>query len=172
MPAFHRRAFVVAHAQEVAMLIRTPLVVALAASCSGPLGAQTCSGGRDGGMDAQGCDCNDAAVVAAYAVAEPARAAVDAGPANEAWTRAIDLYDRHHYAEAMVHLRTAAAQGHPLAAEMLALMNRFGERLYGTQVHADAAEAARFAALAASLRRQQQLPVALAQPARAAPSTR
>jgi hypothetical protein len=137
---------------EIAMLIKTSLVIAIAALCSAPLAAQTCAGGADGGMDAQGCDCNDAEVAAVFVGKAAADQAAVSPSTDVVWTRAIELYDTGHYADAMADLRVAALHGHPFAADMLALMYRFGERLYGAEVHADAAQAARFTALAVLLR--------------------
>lgn len=133
------------------MLIRTSLVIAIAALCNSPLAAQSCAGGVGGGMDAQGCDCNDA-VIGASTGAPTATPAAIVGATDPAWGRGLELYDSGHYAEAMRELRVAAEHGHPLAAEMLALMYRFGASRYGEHVRANATEAARFSALAVSLR--------------------
>lgn len=57
-------------------------------------------------------------------------------------------YEIGHYALAAQHFRRAAEMGDARSPEILALMYRYGERLYGNQVRADAAEAARWAAMA------------------------
>ena len=61
-------------------------------------------------------------------------------------------YDAGHYAEAVAHFRRAAAAGDPRSAEILALMLRFGPRLYPQGVPADATEAGKWAAVAAERR--------------------
>jgi len=62
-------------------------------------------------------------------------------------------YERGHYAAALTYFRGAAVSGDPRSAEILALMYRFGPRLYGDGVPADAAESARWAAAATQGRR-------------------
>ena len=54
-----------------------------------------------------------------------------------------------HYAAAAHQFRRAAEMGDARAPEILALMYRYGEQLYGSQIHADATEAAHWAAMAA-----------------------
>lgn len=61
-------------------------------------------------------------------------------------------YENGHYAVAARHFRDAAANGDTRAPEILALMFRYGERLYGNQFAADTAEAARWATLAVERR--------------------
>ena len=61
-------------------------------------------------------------------------------------------YEIGHYAAASRHFRDAAANGNARAAEILALMYRFGDRLYGSQFGADAVESARWTAIAAERR--------------------
>lgn len=61
-------------------------------------------------------------------------------------------YEIGHYAAAAQQFRRAAAMGDARAPEMLALMYRFGERLYGSQIRADAAAAAHWADVAADRR--------------------
>lgn len=144
------------------MSIRTSMAISLALLCSAPLSAQTCSGGIDGGMDAQGCDCNDPSPASgSTAHAAPAETPVSgetaANGAAAEWARGIDAYEVGHYTEAIAELRRAAEHGHPVAAEMLALMYRFGEHLYGSEVHADTGAAAYFTALAAGLRRSERV---------------
>jgi hypothetical protein len=105
--------------------------------CSAPLYGQTCSGGTAGGMNATGCECNTPP---------------EDDSAESAFRRGIGEYESARYADAMVQLQRAAELGDVRAAEILALMYRYGERLYGDQVRADAAKAAHFAALAARFR--------------------
>lgn len=64
----------------------------------------------------------------------------------------IAEYEAGHYAVAVPHFRRAAELGDPRAPEILALMFRYGERLYGDQILADPAVAAHWAAVAASRR--------------------
>jgi len=61
-------------------------------------------------------------------------------------------YENGHYAAAAIHFQNAAESGDARSAEVLALMYRFGARLYGEQVHADAAKSAHWAAVAADRR--------------------
>ena len=58
-------------------------------------------------------------------------------------------YEIGHYAVASDHFRHAAELGDARSAEILTLMYRYGERLYGNQIRADLAEARRWAAMAA-----------------------
>ncbi len=62
-------------------------------------------------------------------------------------------YEIGHYVQAVAYFRSAAELGDARAIEVLALMYRLGERLYGGQVRVDKFEAARWAAVAA-VRRQ------------------
>jgi TPR repeat protein len=61
-------------------------------------------------------------------------------------------YERGHDAEAVACFRRAAEAGDARSAEMLALMYRFGPRLFAPGVSADAAESAKWAAVAAEAR--------------------
>ncbi|MFO1313962.1 MAG: hypothetical protein U1F58_00015 [Burkholderiales bacterium] len=56
-------------------------VFALGIAAAGTAHAQACSGGPDGGMDATGNQCNDAALVAPQAPAEARTAGAQASPA-------------------------------------------------------------------------------------------
>jgi TPR repeat protein len=67
----------------------------------------------------------------------------------------LAAYERGHDAEAAAHFRRAAELGDARSAEMLALMYRFGPRLYPGGVPDDAAEAAKWAAVAADARRRE-----------------
>ncbi len=58
-------------------------------------------------------------------------------------------YENGHYAAAAIHFQSAAESGDARSAEVLALMYRFGARLYGDQLNADAAKTAYRAALPA-----------------------
>lgn len=138
------------------MWLRTVVVAALL--CSPSLPAQTCSGGIDGGMDATGCGCNTPSGTDASQgpVASTAPAQAMASARSLAWARGIEAYDDGRYREAMPELVRAAQLGEARAADMLALMYHFGERLYGAQVPSDPARAARFAELAVELRRKAQ----------------
>ncbi len=80
----------------------------------------------------------------------------DAADARGAAWRAEGLaaYERGHDAEAAAYFRRAAEAGDARSAEMLALMYRLGPRLFHAGVPADAAEAARWAAVAADARRR------------------
>ncbi len=62
-------------------------------------------------------------------------------------------YEIGHYAQAVQYFRSAAELGDARSPELLALMYRLGERLYGDQVRADALEAALWAGVAADRRR-------------------
>jgi len=66
-----------------------------------------------------------------------------------AFAQGIAEYDAGHYAQAVQHFRQAADTGDARAPQILALMYRFGDRLYGSQVREDATEAARWAKVAA-----------------------
>jgi TPR repeat protein len=61
-------------------------------------------------------------------------------------------YEACRFNAAIIHFRRAAELEDARSAEILALMYRHGERLYGDQVRADAGEAARWATRAAELR--------------------
>ena len=61
-------------------------------------------------------------------------------------------YEIGHYAAAAHQFRRAAEMGDARAPEMLALMYRHGERLYGSQIRADATEASHWAEMAAERR--------------------
>lgn len=116
------------------MNVKSALLVAIAVLSSGAACAQDCSGGRGGGMDVTGNECRhgDRFVAAATSREE-----------------GLLAYERGHYAAAIVHFRDAALAGDARSAEILALMYRYGPRLYGAQVPADPVEAARWAAIAA-----------------------
>lgn len=58
-------------------------------------------------------------------------------------------YEIGHYAAAVHQFRRAAELGDARAPAMLALMYRFGEQLYGSEIRADAAAAAYWADKAA-----------------------
>ena len=75
-----------------------------------------------------------------------------AGEPDAARELGITEYEAGHYAVAVQHLRRAAELGDPRAPEILALMYRYGERLYGEQIRADPAEAAHWTALAVDRR--------------------
>ena len=64
----------------------------------------------------------------------------------------LSEYEIGHYAAAAHQFRRAAEMGDARAPEILALMYRYGEQLYGSQIHADATEAAQWAAMAAERR--------------------
>lgn len=110
-----------------------------------PLLAQSCAGGVDGGMDATGSQCT----VSADAMPQVEQAP---GTAEALLQRGLAEYEIGHYAAAARHFRDAAGRGNRRAAEILTLMYRYGERLYGSQVRADAAESARWSAVAANAR--------------------
>lgn len=63
--------------------------------------------------------------------------------------------ERGHDAEAAAYFRRAAAAGDARSAEILALMYRFGPRLFPGGVPVDAAEAGRWAAVAVDARRRE-----------------
>ena len=75
----------------------------------------------------------------------------NAGTADSGAVMELGLaeYEIGHYAAAAQQFRRAAEMGDARAAEILALMYRYGEQLYGSQIHADATEAAQWAAMAA-----------------------
>ena len=108
-------------------------------------GAQVCSGGSGGGMDATGNDCNTPP--AASAAAEPSRNA-----ALDYRTQAIAAYESGHYPVAARFFRIAAEQGDAHSAETLALMYRYGSRIYGPSFAADPKLAAHWAARASEAR--------------------
>lgn len=70
-----------------------------------------------------------------------------------AYDQGLVEYEIGHYAQALQHFRSAAAAGDVRAPERLALMHRFGERLYGDQVAVDPVEAAHWANVAANQKR-------------------
>lgn len=70
-----------------------------------------------------------------------------AGNADSAAILELGLaeYEIGHYAAAAHQFRRAAELGDARAPAMLALMYRYGERLYGSQIRADGVEAAYWA---------------------------
>ena len=93
--------------------------------------------------------------LAATAVALALARSAAADPA--AWhEQGLTEYERGHYASAAAAFHRAADEGDARSAEMLALMYRYGSRLYGDAFAGDAAEARRWAAVAAE-RRQTRL---------------
>lgn len=125
------------------MNVRRTLLIATVAAVSGYVQAQGCSGGPDGGMDATGNQCGLVeATVAGQAIAR----------ADASRERGLQEYANGHYAMAVMHFRRAAEEGDARSAEILALMYRFGPRLYGAGVPEDPAESARWAALAGGRR--------------------
>jgi len=117
-----------------------------------------CSGGADGGMDATGNQCNDpasvVAVIPAPAVATPV-AQIPRGVTAAGLADGLAAYERGHDAQAIAYFRRAAEAGDARSAEILALMYRFGPRLFHAGVPADPAEAAKWAAVAAEARRRE-----------------
>jgi TPR repeat protein len=106
-------------------------------------------------MDATGCDCNTPTLIDARrtpAGTEPS-VVIAAATGEYTFQRGIKEYEEGHYDAAITLLKTAAQQGDARAAEVLALMYRFGRQLFGGTVHADSSQAAHFADLAARLRR-------------------
>jgi len=67
----------------------------------------------------------------------------------------LAAYERGHDLEAAGYFRRAAEAGDARSAEILALMYRFGPSLFAQGVAADAAEAAKWAAIAADARRRE-----------------
>lgn len=67
----------------------------------------------------------------------------------------LAAYERGHDLEAAGYFRRAAEAGDARSAEILALMYRFGPRLFHAGVPADPAEAAKWAAVAAEARRRE-----------------
>ena len=61
-------------------------------------------------------------------------------------------YNNGHYSAAMIHFQIAAEAGDSRSAEILAMMHRFGPRLYGDQVTVDAVKSAHWAAMASRRR--------------------
>ncbi len=57
--------------------------------------------------------------------------------ANDDVERALEAYERSHYAESVRLLHPAAAGGNLRAQEMLGLMHLYGAALYGTEVPRD-----------------------------------
>ena len=100
------------------------LICALSMLAACTANAQVCSGGAGGGMDATGNQCN-----------EPDRYPESASPAADAMhparKAAIAAYESGHYAQAAELFRVAAEQGDVRSAEALALMHRFGSKMYG-----------------------------------------
>jgi TPR repeat protein len=131
------------------MLAATTLLFA------GGVYAQTCSGGSEGGMDATGCDCNTPTSIDARRAPGGKEPSVVIAAATGEYTfqRGLREYEKGHYDAAMTLLKTAAQQGDARAAEVLALMYRFGRQLFSGDVRPDPSQAARFADLAARLRR-------------------
>jgi hypothetical protein len=82
-----------------------------------------------------------------------------AAPADESREQGLAAYERGHYASAAGHFRDAAAQGDARSAEILVLMHRFSAQLYGGQIAADAAEVAKWVAVAAEGRRRAAIAV-------------
>ena len=145
------------------MNLRHALIAAAAVLLAASAQAHDCSGGNDGGMDATGNQCNEPARVASGASA-PAKVAWlsclslahAAETAGAAWReRGLVAYERGHDAEALAYFRRAAEAGDTQSAEIVALMYRFGPQLYPAGVPADAAEAAKWAAIAAEARRRE-----------------
>lgn len=73
-------------------------------------------------------------------------------------------YEMGHYTAAAAAFRRAADDGDPRSAEILALMYRYGPRLYGDAFPADASEAARWAAVATQRRTAQAALGVIARP--------
>lgn len=69
--------------------------------------------------------------------------------------RGLAAYERGHDADAAAYFRRAAEAGDARSAEILALMYRFGTKLFPQGVTADAAESAKWAAIAADARRRE-----------------
>lgn len=57
--------------------------------------------------------------------------------ANDDLERAVEAYERTHYAESVRLLRPAAQDGNLRAQEMLGLMHLYGAALYGAEVPRD-----------------------------------
>ena len=57
--------------------------------------------------------------------------------ANDDLERAIDAYERSHYAESVQLLHLAAEGGNPRAQEMVGFMHLYGPALYGAEVPRD-----------------------------------
>ena len=89
-------------------------------------------------------------MITAQAAVPDAGVGAKAGALSE---QGLAEYEIGHYAQAVQYFRSAAALGDARSPELLALMYRLGERLYGDQVRADAIEAARWAEMAADRRR-------------------
>lgn len=70
----------------------------------------------------------------------------------------LAAYERGHDAEAAACFRRAAEAGDARSAEILALMYRFGPSLFAQEVAVDAAESAKWAAMAADARRRETPP--------------
>lgn len=122
---------------------------------AGHAGAQECSGGPGGGMDATGVQCNNPPPTVVDAVASVAPKAGLARPAPQADAireQALVEYATGHFQAAAMHLQQAGHLGDARSAELLSLMYRHGERLYGNGFRADPALASYWAGVAASLR--------------------
>lgn len=127
------------------------LLAAAALLVMHPAYSQACSGGVGGGMDATGCDCNLATGTDTGAATPRAESA--ATPGQYSFERGIDEYEKGDYANAVLLLKRSAESGDVRAAEVLALMYRFGKQLFGNAVRNDPIEGAHFAELATRLRR-------------------
>lgn len=101
-------------------------------------------------MDATGCDCNLAIGTGAAAALVQAESPATTG--RYRFERALDEYEKGHYANAVRLFEEAAESGDARAAEVLAIMYRFGRQLFGDSIRSDRAEAAHFAELAIRLR--------------------
>lgn len=136
------------------MNLRQALIAAAALAIAASAHAHDCSGGNDGGMDATGNQCNEpGSVVAAATVARSAAPAEL--PTAVLLEAGLAAYDRGHDMQAIAYFRRAAEGGDARSAEILALMYRFGPRLFRVGVVADPAESARWAAAAADARRRE-----------------
>lgn len=126
------------------MNLRPILLFAAATVLAATAHAHDCTGGTDGGMDATGNQCND-----------PVAGAPRAASPREQWRESgLAAYERGMDAEAVPYFRRAAEAGDARSAEMLALMYRPGSRLY-PGISANAAESAKWAAVAAEARRRE-----------------
>jgi TPR repeat protein len=74
--------------------------------------------------------------------------------AATSFANGLAAYERGCDAEAAAHFRQAAASGDGRSAEILSLMYRFGPRLFPGGIPADAAEASKWADVAAEARRR------------------
>lgn len=88
--------------------------------------------------------------VAALCIALVAQCALGAPrPADEAFDRAVDLYEQQHWDAAFTALAELADRGHPVAARMALKMQRYGVAAYGTAFAVEPARAERWARRAA-----------------------